>query len=79
MPFPLYDCALIDVRTEKLVATATLPLVPRVGEELWIGDRKDTATFGKYRVATVRYEINERHRVRLGHLSGVTIHLEPVV
>jgi hypothetical protein len=72
---PLYDCAIVDIRTEDVLATVTLPSVPRVGEDLRLTG--DGYTDEVFRVASVQYEIEHKQRVQLGHLSGVTIGVEP--
>jgi len=69
---PLYDCELVDLRTSERLLTVTLPLVPRVGEEV----RAEGNTF---RVAKVAYDLDGHQRVRLGHLSRVVVYLELAV
>jgi hypothetical protein len=74
---PLYECDIVDLGTREVLVTVTLPLVPRVGEDLRLtGD----GYAGKvYRVASVQYEIEHRQRAQLGHLSRVTICVESPV
>lgn len=67
----LFECTLVDARTQEVLWTATLPVVPRVGDELRVRGEL-------LRVVGVRYELEERQRVRLGHLARITISLQSI-
>jgi len=75
---PELDCTFVDTRTGEVVRTATLPVVPRVGEALRLSDAREPAARG-YRITSVEYEVADRQRLRLGHLDRITIGLEPAV
>lgn len=75
---PEYDLSLEDARTGDVLGIVRLSLVPRVGEEVWLPPRKRGVDAGGYRVVRVRYELADRQRLILGHLSSVTLCLEPL-
>ncbi len=74
---PALDCTFVDARSGEVLRAATLPVVPRVGESVRLGDGGGEPAAGVYRVASVRYEVEGRQRLRLGHLAGITVGLEP--
>jgi hypothetical protein len=73
------ECDVVVAGAGEVLVTLSLPVVPRVGEELdldLVGARG--AAEGFYRVVAVRYHMRPRKVTRSGDLFGVRLTVEPV-
>lgn len=73
------ECDIVEEGSNEMLVTLSLPVVPRVGEELDLdltGSR--SAAEGCYRVVGVRYHARPRKLTRTGDLFGVRIVVQPI-
>jgi hypothetical protein len=73
------ECDIVLAGSNDTLVTLSLPVVPRVGEELDLdvtGERGAAAGF--YRVVGVRYHARPRKLTRTGDLFGVRIVVQPI-
>jgi hypothetical protein len=73
------ECDIVLAGSDETLVTLSLPVVPRVGEELDLdvaGARG--AAEGCYLVVGVRYHARPRKLTRMGDLFGVRIVVQPI-
>jgi len=73
-----FECDLVSAVDGQLLRTVSLPVVPRVGDEvdLDLGGRGGPAD-RLYRVVRVRYHLRPRKVVRADDLFGIAVYVEP--